>query len=95
MVPQEMGEAVESVTAWTVLVRTDWEVAPRVESGGVQSEASKRDLVAGIHDRGGISEAGHLMGLHCCYESHAARESTDVPVEEPPAYQKSAARHQG
>jgi hypothetical protein len=90
-----IGVEVASVTAWTALVRTDWEVAPRVESGDAQSEASTRDPVAGIHDRGGISEAGRLMGLHCCCESHVARESTDVPVGEPPAYQRSATRHQG
>jgi hypothetical protein len=94
-VPQGIDVEVASVIAWMASVHTGWEVAPRVGSVDVQSEASKRNPVVGIHDRGGISEADHLMGLHCCYESHVARESTDVPVEEPPAYQKSAVRHQG
>jgi hypothetical protein len=85
---------VASVTVWTALERTGWEVALREESG-VQSEASKRDPVAGIHDRGEISEEGHPMGLRCCCASRVARESTDVPVGQPPAHQKSAVRHQG
>ena len=93
--PQGIDVEVASVIAWTALVHTDWEVAPRAESVDVQSEASKRNPVVGIHDRGGISEAFHPMGLHCCYESRVVRESTDVPVGEPLAYQKSAVRHQG
>lgn len=80
---------VARVTAWMALVRMGWEVALREESG-VQSEASKWDPVVGIHDRGEISEGGHPMSLRCCCESRVAREST-----EPPAYQRSEARHQG
>lgn len=83
-----------SVTAWMALVRMGWEVALREESG-VKSEASKRGPVVGIHDRGEISEGGRPTCLRCCCASHVARESTDVPVEQSPAYQRSAVRHRG
>lgn len=93
--PQEIGVRVGSVSAWKMIVRTGWEVVPRVESGEVQSEASKRGPVADIHGRGEISEAGHPTCLRCCCESHVACESMYVLARERLAHQRSATRHQG
>jgi len=94
-VPQEIGVKVASESAWKMIVRTDWEVVPRVESGDVQSEASKRDPVADIHDRGEISEAGRPACLRCCCESRVACESMHVLAGGHLAHQRSATRHQG
>jgi len=94
-VPQEIGVKVVSVSTWTMIVCTDWEVVPRVESGDVQSEVSKRGPVVDIHDRRGISEAGRPMCLRCCCKSHVACESMHVLAGERLAHQRLATRHQG
>jgi len=86
---------VASLRAWTMIVRTGWEVVPRVESGDVQSEASKRGPVADIHDRGEISEVGRPACLRCYCESRVACESMHVLAGERLAHQRSATRHQG
>jgi hypothetical protein len=86
---------VASVSAWTMIVRMGWEVVPRVESGDVQSEASKRGPVADIHDRGEISGEGRPACLRCYCESHVACESMHVLAGERLAHQISATRHQG
>lgn len=93
--PQEIGVKAVSVSAWTMIVRTDWEVVPCVESGDVQSEVSERGPVADIHDRGGISEAGRPTCLRCCCESRVACESMHVLAGERLPHQRSATRHQG
>ena len=93
--PQEIGVKVASLSASTMIVRTGWEVVPRVESDDVQSGASKRGPAADIHDRGEISEAGHPACLRCCCESRVACESKHVLAGERLAHQRSAIRHQG
>lgn len=93
--PQEIGVKAASLSAWTMIVRTGWEVVPRVESDDVQSGASKRGPVADIHDRGEISEAGRPACLRCRCESRVACESMHVLAGERLAHQRSATRHQG
>lgn len=78
-----------------MIVRTGWELEYRVESGDVQSEASKRGPVVDIHDRGEISEVGHPACLRCYCESCVAYESMRVLAGERLAYQRSATRHRG
>jgi len=60
-----------------------------VESGGVRSEGSKRDLVG---DSGETPVGHHPMGLRCCCESRVASECRDVLGAVLPAHQRSAAR---
>jgi hypothetical protein len=89
---QEIGVKAVNVSAQVAVERTGWEVAHRVESDGAQNEASKRDLVAHIHDCGEISAGRHPMDLHYCCESHAASGCTDVLGAGRPAYRRSATR---
>ena len=93
--PQEIGVKAVSVSAWTMIVRTDWEVVPRVESGDVQSTASKWGPVVDIRDRGEISEAGRQVCLRCCCESRVVCGSMHVLAGEPLAHQRSPTCHQG
>jgi hypothetical protein len=78
-----------SVSARVVVGSKGWEVAPRVESGGVPSVGSKRDLVG---DSVEIPVGHHPMGLRCCCESRVANECRDVLEAVLPANQRSAAR---
>jgi hypothetical protein len=71
---------------------TGWEVAPRVESGGVRSEGSTRDHAG---DSGETPVGHHPLGLRYCCESRVASECRDVLGAVLPANQRSAARCPG
>jgi hypothetical protein len=90
---QEIDVEAVSVSVRVAAGSMGWEVAPRVESGGVRrSEVSKRDLVGDIHGCGETPVGYHPMGLRYCCESCVASECTDVLGAELPAHQRSAAR---